>query len=106
MLHIVTHMIQYRGKQPLPITAYMKNKLMKHSPYIHEDLFDTVDIKAKSVTPAKLYKELHRNCSKKNPTKTFIGGVVIGTLATLAVLYIIFPLADYLTDTLLAYLMK
>ena len=43
---------------------------------------------------------------RKNPTKTFIGGVVIGILSTLAVLYILFPLADYLTNTLLAYLMK
>lgn len=39
---------------------------------------------------------------KKNPTKTFIGGVA----CTLAVIYIIFPFADYMTDTLLAYLMK
>ena len=39
---------------------------------------------------------------QKDPTKTFIGGVV----CTLTVIYIIFPLADYLTDTLLAYLMK
>ena len=39
---------------------------------------------------------------RKNPTKTFIGGIV----CTLIVIYIIFPLADYLTDTLLAYLMK
>lgn len=43
---------------------------------------------------------------RKNPTKTFKGGITIGILSTLAVLYIIFPLADYLTDTLLAYLMK
>lgn len=39
---------------------------------------------------------------KKNPTKTFIGGVV----CTLAVIYIFIPIFDFAHDTLLAYLMK
>lgn len=47
--------------------------------------------------------DLKRN---RTHTKTFIGGAITGMIILQVIQFIIFPLADYLTDTLLAYLMK
>ncbi len=76
---------QYRNKNPLP-------------EYVDEDTMYAI--------PTQKYVNSLVSGRKKNPTKTFYGGLTIGILSTLAVLYILFPLADYLNDTLLAYLMK
>lgn len=48
----------------------MKNKRMKN-----------INLIAKGITP----KELRKKYSSKNPTKTFIGGLVIGTIIGLAI---------------------
>jgi hypothetical protein len=86
--------------KPLPITAYMKQTMTKKT---FKQYIDPTCIEGKYPEFAsEKYVNSLLPKPKKNPTKTFIGGVV----CTLAVIYIIFPLADYLTDTLLAYLMK